>query len=462
MKHRTKHAADHPLRPPTNQMRKTAQRAEFVREAEIGNLEEKVNASYRAQNAQRFPPTGNPASPVQRSTLNKPDVAGILRHEHIAKAAAPYAPAGSATTIQRLKTISQVVPPNVHIKPRDAMLRYIEYLSGEAKVVGMKGVMAKLAILTNNVQQADDYDYNGEFIKGIHDKLSPLKEAIIQGPVPKQVDPPKVDVPDVEPNIELDVPEAQEQNELQELPAPVLEEVFPTLDIADFETADSFAEPIEEKALIVDGLLEDAYDYEDLDFTVAQNRIDARKVIDELLEALSEVSDLVVKFDQAMETFDDAFDKGQFSEEDIEDANALHTSFHSEHNHVIKTREAHLDIAITELRGDIEINIETATQQQAATQELINHRGDWRTPALAKGHFIKHKADTGYGTEIEYLKAARALTTSAPSNDILQKISGSDTLFFKKSTGEFAVKAADNYIRTFFKPDQGQYYYTKQ
>ena len=441
----------------------TTQRAEFARGTAIGNLEAKVNARYQAQNAQRFPSISKAAGPVQRKPPKAPDIAGIIRHEQLAHEAAQFVPSETAAPIQRLKTISQVVPPNVKIKPKDAMLRYIEYLRGEAKYVDMNDVMASLDALSLSITQTVDYDYNGKFIKEIHDKLTPLKAAIVKGPAPLPVNPPQVEVPAVAANLPVEVPDVEEQNEVQEFADPVLEEEYPNLDIEEFKTAESIAGPIEEKAKIVDDLLNDADEegIEFLDFKVAENRTTARDAIQELLAAFAKVANLVVEFDSAMERFDDAYEKGQFGE-DIVEANALHTSFHAEHNHVIKTREAHLDLAITELRGEIEINIDTATQQQAAAQELLTHRGYWRTPALAKGHFLKHSADTGYHSEIDYLRAARALTTSAPSADIRQKIRDGDRLFFKISTGEFAVKAADNNIRTFFVPNQGQYYYTKQ
>jgi len=78
-------------------------------------------------------------------------------------------------------------------------------------------------------------------------------------------------------------------------------------------------------------------------------------------------------------------------------------------------------------------------------------------------HFIKHKEEFDNITESEYLYRAQQLVNSNPGEDILIKIrNNGDVLFFNEDTGEFAVKAKNGFIRTFFRPIKGIEYFLKQ
>lgn len=48
------------------------------------------------------------------------------------------------------------------------------------------------------------------------------------------------------------------------------------------------------------------------------------------------------------------------------------------------------------------------------------------------------------------------------SDDILTKIrDNGDTIFYNPNTNEFAIKSADGYIRTYFKPEDGSDYFNR-
>lgn len=118
-----------------------------------------------------------------------------------------------------------------------------------------------------------------------------------------------------------------------------------------------------------------------------------------------------------------------------------------------------LDDKVTEEEGRVEL----AAGAAAASGETTRLRGLWASPALAVGHFSKHKGDTGLATEGAYLARAEALCNSKASATILQKVRGDgDTLFFDKANGHFSIKSVAGKIRTLFKPGKGVGYYNAQ
>jgi len=75
-------------------------------------------------------------------------------------------------------------------------------------------------------------------------------------------------------------------------------------------------------------------------------------------------------------------------------------------------------------------------------------------PGQLEAHYQKHGYQFGGITQEEYLQGARALLDAPVSNDVLEKVrANGDVLRYRPSTGEFAVKAADGRIRTYFKAD---------
>ncbi len=128
-----------------------------------------------------------------------------------------------------------------------------------------------------------------------------------------------------------------------------------------------------------------------------------------------------------------------------------------------KKIEAQLLDGVDTVRGDVELKVDDVTAEAEGAVELATQRGYWATASLAKAHYVKHKADTGFATELEYLQAARALTQKTAGGTISTKVRGDgDTLFFDSATGQFAIRSTAGKIRTLFCPGDGIAYYNRQ
>lgn len=79
--------------------------------------------------------------------------------------------------------------------------------------------------------------------------------------------------------------------------------------------------------------------------------------------------------------------------------------------------------------------------------------GDF-APGQLQAHYQKHGYQFGNITQEQYLQGARELLDAPVGNEVLEKRRpNGDILRYRPSTGEFAVKAADGRIRTYFKAD---------
>ncbi|MGH9136556.1 MAG: hypothetical protein ACRD0G_05845 [Acidimicrobiales bacterium] len=122
-----------------------------------------------------------------------------------------------------------------------------------------------------------------------------------------------------------------------------------------------------------------------------------------------------------------------------------------------------LNEELAELQGRIDIAADQIASVGTADKELARLRGLWGSPALARGHFVKHQSDTGYTNETAYLKRAEQLVASAASPTLLTKVrSDGDQLFFDKNKKEFAIKSNAGKIRTLFCPSGGVGYFHAQ
>ena len=73
-------------------------------------------------------------------------------------------------------------------------------------------------------------------------------------------------------------------------------------------------------------------------------------------------------------------------------------------------------------------------------------------PGQLEAHYAKHGAQFGSITMEQYLQQARALLNSSPGNDVQVKTrDNGDFMYFRVSTGEFAVMTRRGRIRTYFK-----------
>lgn len=113
---------------------------------------------------------------------------------------------------------------------------------------------------------------------------------------------------------------------------------------------------------------------------------------------------------------------------------------------------------------------EDAKKKQAAADVAALERlkvvgpylAQW-APGEAFDHFGRHKADTGWTTELEYYQAAAALNAKKPGGSIVRaKRSDGDTLTMDTSTGEFTIRRPDKIIRTYFCPGNVQDYFERQ
>lgn len=189
-------------------------------------------------------------------------------------------------------------------------------------------------------------------------------------------------------------------------------------------------------------------------------------IVDELVRYKSAITtrrDVVVEFfTNHMENCPDFEETQQFISEEMDESDTLLPDVSKE---LYACEEA-----VTDIIGEIDLAVEALAAKKSsdektkkANEELNRLRGLWTTSASARGHFVKHKPDTGYETEVEYLTRAEALVNSKASSTILsRKRSDGDKLFFDRSNGDFAIKSKNEKIRTLFRPNRGEDYYHEQ
>ena len=86
----------------------------------------------------------------------------------------------------------------------------------------------------------------------------------------------------------------------------------------------------------------------------------------------------------------------------------------------------------------------------------------FKTQKLLDSHFIKHGAEFGNITKEQYIQGANNLINSSGENILTKIRTNGDTIFYNVDTNEFAVKSAEGFIRTYFKPIDGLDYFIKQ
>lgn len=181
---------------------------------------------------------------------------------------------------------------------------------------------------------------------------------------------------------------------------------------------------------------------------------------DELVKAAEAIADAVEEKRDAVETLQDDAD---ISDEDLallQDASTDYTKIFP----FVKSTFHKLNEYYLEESGKVGLAADSAGASEAQTQKMNKLRGYWGSAALAKGHFDKHKGDTGAATEEIYLTRAHAHNNLVAGGTVLQKVKGKDTLTFDTVTGCFGVKSNEGakQIRTFFRPNNGKKYYEKQ
>lgn len=119
--------------------------------------------------------------------------------------------------------------------------------------------------------------------------------------------------------------------------------------------------------------------------------------------------------------------------------------------------------SLAEALGRIGLAEDALNADAAEAEQLRVLRAHWGSVALARGHFERHRDDTGAANEIEYLTRALALNQRAAGGNILRKTrEDGDILTFDRSTGEFTIITPAGKIRTLFCPGDGVRYYNRQ
>jgi len=78
-------------------------------------------------------------------------------------------------------------------------------------------------------------------------------------------------------------------------------------------------------------------------------------------------------------------------------------------------------------------------------------------------HFEKHGAEFGSISREEYLRQAQILRDSPAGGDILEAVRADGvTTRFDRKTGAFLAFNSDLTIRTYFKPNDGERYFSRQ
>lgn len=100
-----------------------------------------------------------------------------------------------------------------------------------------------------------------------------------------------------------------------------------------------------------------------------------------------------------------------------------------------------------------------STSQQSNTTSQTNAL-EFRTQEYLIEHFNKHGDTLGHSSASSYLNGANEVVNSSIALKRIQ--SDGDTAYFIEATEEFVVVSTDNYIRTYFKPNDGIDYFNRQ
>ena len=85
----------------------------------------------------------------------------------------------------------------------------------------------------------------------------------------------------------------------------------------------------------------------------------------------------------------------------------------------------------------------------------------FRNEYLLNQHFDKHGREMGFSTAKEYESAASDVVTNPESLHKIEQEDGDD-VYYLESTNDIVFVSTDGYIRTYFRPDSGKYYFDKQ
>lgn len=97
------------------------------------------------------------------------------------------------------------------------------------------------------------------------------------------------------------------------------------------------------------------------------------------------------------------------------------------------------------------------TQSSQAEQSTLTFRSE----SLREDHYQKHGIEMGFASAEEYERAAAAVVSDSRALHKLEK-EDNDDVYYIEETNEFVIVSTDGYIRTYFYPRDGIWYFERQ
>ena len=99
--------------------------------------------------------------------------------------------------------------------------------------------------------------------------------------------------------------------------------------------------------------------------------------------------------------------------------------------------------------------------QQSVEQTVPVEVYSFRTQQQLDDHYVKHGIEMGFESAEDYLEAANLVIASEEALHKIESEDGDD-IYFIEDTNEFVVLSTDDYIRTYFEPEDGIEYFERQ
>lgn len=115
--------------------------------------------------------------------------------------------------------------------------------------------------------------------------------------------------------------------------------------------------------------------------------------------------------------------------------------------------------------ASFQITNESDQLEYVYPSEAVDTDLQFRTEQKLEEHFQKHVIEQQEFGDIsveDYLYFAQELMTVVEGEDTLTKEIDGETFYYDAETNEFGVLSSDGYIKTFFKPSDGQAYFDRQ
>lgn len=104
----------------------------------------------------------------------------------------------------------------------------------------------------------------------------------------------------------------------------------------------------------------------------------------------------------------------------------------------------------------------TAPAETTPAEQPVEIVYSFRNKSTYDSHYEKHGDEFGSITQEQYLQLANELIFSDADTVLTKYADDGDFMYFDTATGYFLVLSPDDYIRTFFVPDDGIDYWNRQ